>query len=497
MISLKEHNPELLDEWNYEKNNEIGITPETVSSGIMTRAWWKCRKCGYEWKSTIESRTKKKGTGCPVCGHRIVVEGINDIKTNYPELVKEWDYEKNNEIGLYPDKVSRSSDKKAWWICPICGNSYQTAIKHRTRGTNCPKCANELRTSFPEQAIYYYLKKEFPDTQNKMDIVKKEADIFVPCLQLGIEFDGFFYHENDESLKREKEKYEHFKDIGIKLIRIRDAKSSYHSYSDYTLFLQKKDNDEELEIVINDLFELINQIYGIDFECNLNIKKDRSYIYSQYIFQRKSNSIKELYPDKIRDWDYDKNKISPYSIVPGSEKKVWWKCSKGHNYEQQVFSHIRGASCPYCAGIKVIQGENDLETLYPYLMKEWDYEKNSLSPSQIMAHSHKKAWWICSKGHSFEASIDHRTSNKPENCPYCCNKKILVGYNDLKTLRPELIKEWDYNKNELGPENYTCGSSKKVWWICPKCGLSYNTVIRSRANLKTGCPSCNRKKISK
>ena len=39
---------------------------------------------------------------------------------------------------------------------------------------------------------------------------------------------------------------------------------------------------------------------------------------------------------------------------------------------------------------------------------------------------------------------------------------------------PELAMEWDYEKNGvLTPENVSYGSNKKVWWICPKCGQSY------------------------
>ncbi len=493
MISLAEHNPELLDEWDYEKNDELGIAPYSVSYGTEKKAWWICKKCGYSWYSTIESRTRKKGCGCPICGHRIVVEGINDLATLYPELVKEWDYEKNDKDGLYPNKVAHRSDKKVWWVCPVCCCSYKTAIKHRTQGTGCPHCANELHTSFPEQAIYFYLNREFEDVKNRMDVLGKESDIFIPGMNLSIEYDGAHYHNTNASLEREKKKYIHLRELGIKLIRIRGLGIDLPSYADYSLYL--KDNSEkELERIISGVFEIIDDIYGFGIKCDIDINRDRQYIYKQYIQLRKENSIEKLYPKVLKDWDYDKNKIRPSSVTPGSEKRVWWKCEKGHSYEQQIFSHIKGAGCPYCDGKIVITGENDLQTLYPEIAKEWDYEKNELTPFQVNAHSHIKVWWKCEKGHSYLNSVDKRTGKQKEKCPYCCNKKILIGYNDLKTLRPKLVKEWDYKKNDLGPEDYSCGSMKKVWWICPECNLSYCSVIRSRANLNTGCPSCRRKK---
>ena len=62
MISLAEHNPELLKEWDYEKNNELGLTPETISYGSAKKVWWICPK-GHSYLMGHKSRTcagKKK-----------------------------------------------------------------------------------------------------------------------------------------------------------------------------------------------------------------------------------------------------------------------------------------------------------------------------------------------------------------------------------------------------------------------------------------------------
>ena len=488
--SLFDNYPDLIKEWIFEKNDR---NPKDIVPGSEYKAWWKCSKCNYEWKAIVASRTSN-GTGCPVCGSRKVIEGINDLKTNSPELMKEWNYEKNNAIDLFPERVTRFSDKKAWWICPICDNSYQTAIKHRSLGTGCPNCANEFRTSFPEQAIYFYLKNEFEDTQNRMDLIGKEVDIFIPCMNLGIEYDGAYFHNSNKSLEREKNKYNHLKEIGVKLIRIREKGLDLPSYADYTLYLTKKNNDKDIEYIIQSIFDIIKELFGFEADVKIDLSSDRQKIYTQYITQIKNNSIEKLYPELMNEWDYDKNIVKPSSIVPGSEKKVWWICPKGHSYEQQVSNHIKGARCPFCSGLKVITGENDLETMFPEIAKEWDYEKNELGPSEVKYGSKHKAWWICPKGHSYEAVISHRTGGKQEKCPICANKKIEYGYNDLESLKPELMKEWDYEKNIIKPCEVTCGSNKKAWWICPK-GHSYEAVIHSRAKLNTSCPICNGKQI--
>ena len=87
---------------------------------------------------------------------------------------------------------------------------------------------------------------------------------------------------------------------------------------------------------------------------------------------------------------------------------------------------------------------------YPDLAREWSYEKNNMIlPEQVSVGSHKRVWWKCKQGHEWEAEIKSRVNG--EGCPYCANKKVLEGYNDLQTFFPELVKEWNYDKNKNKP----------------------------------------------
>lgn len=60
----------------------------------------------------------------------------------------------------------------------------------------------------------------------------------------------------------------------------------------------------------------------------------------------------------------------------------------------------------------------------------------------------------------------------------------------LLETHPELCEEWDYETNELGPENYTKGSGKKVWWKCKRRGHSYLAKIIEKTG-GNGCPCCS------
>ncbi len=196
-------------------------------------------------------------------------------------------------------------------------------------------------------------------------------------------------------------------------------------------------------------------------------------------------------PTLMAEWNWEKNNelgLGPYTFTCGSGKKAWWKCEKEHEWQAIIKNRSNGNACPYCYGRYAIKGENDLLTLNPDLAKEWNHEKNAeLKPEDFTANSGVKVWWECDKGHEWQAIIASR--NKGGGCPYCDNKKVLKGYNDLGTINPDLAKEWNQEKNgNLRPENVTAGSNKKVWWKCEK-GHEWQATIASRNN-GIGCPYC-------
>lgn len=114
--------------------------------------------------------------------------------------------------------------------------------------------------------------------------------------------------------------------------------------------------------------------------------------------------------------------FSPWDILPNSNKKFWWKCTRGHSFEASPSHRSRGEGCPYCAGKKVNE-DNCLATVNPYLASQWHPTKNeNLTPYNITTGSSKKVWWICDKGHGWTASVYSRTGSKtnpPKGCKEC------------------------------------------------------------------------------
>ena len=206
------------------------------------------------------------------------------------------------------------------------------------------------------------------------------------------------------------------------------------------------------------------------------------------------NDLETLYPELVKEWNHEKNgSLKPNNCKPGSNRKVWWICPKGHEWQTLVYHRaLRRTGCPYCAGNLVLPGENDLLTLFPEIATELDIRKNQgVSPSELCAKSGKSVWWQCKEGHSWKTAIISRTNLK-SGCPFCAGKQAIAGENDLGTLRPDLAAEWHPSKNkDFTPSECTFSSGRKVWWIC-KEGHEWRAVVSTRTGKdRCGCPYCS------
>lgn len=199
------------------------------------------------------------------------------------------------------------------------------------------------------------------------------------------------------------------------------------------------------------------------------------------------------FPALAAQWDQERNgDLTPQDVFPGTQRKVWWRCARGHVWQARVSSRAQnGAGCPVCTGRQILPGENDLATLFPAVAQAWHPDRNgSLTPAQISPYSNRKVWWQCPRGHPYQAVVSARTASG-SGCPYCTGRRVLAGFNDLATLEPALAQEWHPTLNQgLTPDQVTSGSHKRVWWQCP-AGHVWKAVVYSRARGKRcGCPVC-------
>lgn len=204
------------------------------------------------------------------------------------------------------------------------------------------------------------------------------------------------------------------------------------------------------------------------------------------------NDLETCAPLIAKEWHPTKNgMLSPGRVVSGSTKKVWWKCERGHEWQAEIQSRVSGKGCPVCAGKVVVPGENDLESYAPQIAAQWNHEKNgSLHSNQVSAYSNKQVWWRCQLGHEWKCAVYSRTFKQSE-CPYCSGKKVLPGFNDLKTKLPKVAAQWHPTRNDkLQPSMVLPGCRKRVWWMCSD-GHEWRAIIYSRTGTQMcGCPEC-------
>ena len=352
--------PQLLKEWDYERNEKA---PSEYPPQSSAKVWWVCPKCGHHYLSKINNRYH--GRGCPCCRGLVVVPGINDLATTHPDIAKEWHPTKN--LPLTPEQVSYGQAKKVWWVCPE-GHEYQATLLHRASGgTNCPICNSGRQTSFAEQAVYFYVKKVFPDAINRYtEIFEKgmELDIYIPSQKLGIEYDGEAWH-GDDKIAREIKKCEICHKHGIKLIRLKENivnqpnSQKYWHTADRLLGIDGNMYEPaQLSKVIRMLLDDIDPVSNPWFRKNplqihspvdINIARDAAEIRS-YMTKMKKGSFAELYPDLAREWHPVLNgSLTPDKVKPHSDIKVWWICPDcGKEYPATVGHRVSGTGCRDC-----------------------------------------------------------------------------------------------------------------------------------------------------
>lgn len=204
------------------------------------------------------------------------------------------------------------------------------------------------------------------------------------------------------------------------------------------------------------------------------------------------NDLSTTNPDLASEWDQEKNVLKPTEVQPGSSRKVWWLCSKGHSWVASVSSRSKGAGCGVCANVVVEVGVNDLQTINPTLAREWSERNDSLHPTQVVAGSRRSVWWRCNKSHEWKAQINERNSGS--GCPFCSNQKVQAGFNDLETTHPQIAREWHPAKNKSEANEVVAGSASKVWWMCNE-GHEWQGIIVNRTRRDSNCPICGNKKL--
>ena len=487
---LKTINPDLARQ--YSSDNPIPV--DRISPNSHEHVVWNY-PCGHTYVAEVKSRNSRN-RGCKYCQGYAVMPGENDLLHLYPEIAKEWDYDKNDTT---PDQIRPKSNTPVYWKCSFCGGEFNAAPYERFKQA-CPHCGREYRTSFGEKMIAYYLEKAGLEVvesyRNYRVLGKMELDLFIPELNVGIEYDGKEYHKDTT---RDYEKNDRCQHAGIKLVRFRERGCSEIRG---VPVIEVEPSDMGL------LSEWLHDEFGLTIQFDINLDEDYHRIMEKKYLSRKKKSLGELYPE-VSKWIHPDVKVNPLTIPYRSNLPLRWKCPDcGYEWYAMVTSVVNSyekfhrTGCPRCSGKVLTVGVNDAVTEDPIAAECWDDERNPDKLSEHLKADRDIRWWNCPKcGEPFERSIMVMCrKNSTHLCEPCAKLKAsrnrfekVAGEGDnLLQQFPEVAKCWDYDRNDDGPEDYTPYSEKEKWWICSLCGGSYKSriAVRTRDGANTTCSKC-------
>jgi very-short-patch-repair endonuclease len=407
--------PTLVLEWNYDLNK---ITPQEISAGSNKKVFWKCPK-GHSYASSPSTRLNP--CGCSVCSKKVVEVGVNDLLSKSPEIAAEWDQEENGD--LKPEMVMFQSNHKVSWKCK---NGHQWKASPNTRQkSGCPDCYGKAHFSLREKTVFYYIKKHFHNAVSSYRFKsdrKLEIDIFIPGLNVGIEYDGSYYHQDPI---KDQLKTKLIAEEGISLIRIREPKTP--EVNDNSTVIQLFDlSVEDLSRAIRELLTLLEDLSHTSLKnVEVTIREDLSDIYSLMEDSVVVGSIASVNPLVAFEWNYKLNyPLTPERVSANSTRILWWTCPVGHDYPASGNNRNNGKRCSYCYGThSILVGENDLLCQRPKVAALWHPTLNlPLRPDQVRSRSSKKAHWVCEHGIVTYTKI----RSKGKSCR-CKNKANTFG----------------------------------------------------------------------
>ena len=204
------------------------------------------------------------------------------------------------------------------------------------------------------------------------------------------------------------------------------------------------------------------------------------------------NDLAPRFPEVPSEWSERNLPLLPTMVTAFANKKVWWKCSKGHEWYTLISTRTgKGSQCPYCSGFELLKGFNDFATRQPELAEEWSDRNLPLTPDMVNEKSTKKVWWKC-KVCGFEWQSLVKSRIKGTVCPVCADRAVKEGYNDLMTTDPEVAGEWDIDKNKgIRATQVSRYSLRSVWWK-GSCGHSWKDKVSNRTVGDTACIYCEK-----
>lgn len=273
------------------------------------------------------------------------------------------------------------------------------------------------------------------------------------------------------------------------------------------------------------------------------------------------NNLRVTHPGLVGQWHPTKNgKKTPEDYLSGSNKSVWWKCSRGHEWTAPIEKRaLRGDKCSKChstvsllqlrvyaelsliyatvqLGARVDGFEVDIYLPdhhfgvevdgYPWhthrvdadrrksnalscqgirLVRLRDTRLPQLDDSTVPFHSEINKAIIVKLleviGVNPDRVREYAAENEFQNDTLfwqeAANRSLRDKTKSLAYVYPWIAREWDYETNSPAlPTQFEAFSNVEANWVCLTCGKNYRSRISHRTYMGSGCPYCSGVKVT-
>lgn len=151
------------------------------------------------------------------------------------------------------------------------------------------------------------------------------------------------------------------------------------------------------------------------------------------------NDLASQHPQIASEWSERNYPLKPDMVTVFANRKVWWRCSKGHEWNTLISTRSGGSGCPYCSGQLLLKGFNDFATTHPQLAQEWSDRNLPLTPDMINEKSRRNVWWKCREcGYEWQSVVYARV--KGTVCPVCADRAVTKLQDEKNSVSYDVLE---------------------------------------------------------